>query len=126
MADDRFPFSRALVFLQRIKYGGAVGKLTAISVAAILMLGIGMICGSGKEYVILPGMVLVVVVVMLGFKAISNTLQRHPELSLLDGSDIVALKKAELSSKGTPYIPLSGIAVHGSGDSLSKIEGPKE
>ena len=87
---NRWPFSIPLEFLHKVKYGGAVGKLTAIAVAAVVVCGIAMVCGWGNQTVILTAIGAVLVVVFGAFFEIRQTLEKHPELALLDGTELVA------------------------------------
>jgi hypothetical protein len=97
---DRWPFSKPLEFLQKVKYGGAVGKLTVIAVAAILICGVGMIAGWGNQIIIIIAIAAVLLIVAGSYREIRKTLEKHPELALMDGTEIVALRKAEMAVKG--------------------------
>ena len=125
MSDTKTPFGKALEFLHKVKYGGAVGKLSAITIVALLMCGVAMVCGFREANVILPALGGVVLLVVLAFREIKTTLLKHPELALLDGTEIVALRKAQMATKDAAYIAASGPPVLGSGDAV-KIEGPTE
>jgi hypothetical protein len=90
---------------------GAVGKKTAIALAAIVTCGVGMVCGWGNELVILIAIGAVVLIVILAYRDINHTLKQFPDLALMDGTEIVALRKVELAAKNmtivdvTPSIP---------------------
>jgi hypothetical protein len=101
------PFSKPLEFLQKVKYGGAVGKKTAIAVAAIITCGVGMVCGWGNQTVILIAIAAVVLIVVLAYRDINHTLEKFPELALMDGTEIVALRKAEMAAKNKIVIDIT-------------------
>ena len=103
---QQWPFSKPLEFLQKVKYGGAVGKLTVIAVAAILMCGVAMVSSWGQEHVAFVALALVFVIVVGVFYEIRKTLERHPQLALMDGAEIVTLRKIELAAKNSPILPI--------------------
>jgi hypothetical protein len=105
MSDNRWPFSKPLEFLHRVKYGGAVGKKTVTACVTLLMLGLAMTAVWGNVYAILA----VVVVVFLVFerfnRSVDKTLEAHPELALMDGSEIVRVREMQLNAKGMSTQP---------------------
>lgn len=40
-------------------------------------------------------------------RSMDATLVKHPELALMDGTEIVALRKAEMAAKNTPIIDIT-------------------
>ena len=99
-----WPFSKPLEFLQKVKYGGAVGKLTAICVAALLVIAVGMVSAWGNETVHLVAFGIIVFLVLVTFWRIAKTLEKHPELALMDGTEIIAYKRVELAAKNHPML----------------------
>lgn len=101
-----WPLSKPLEFLHRVKYGGAVGKLTVIAVSAILVCGVGMISGWGDPKVIFGAIMAILFIVWLSFRQIGQTLNDHPELALMDGTEIVRIREIEVAAKGMDISPL--------------------
>jgi hypothetical protein len=111
----QWPFSKPLEFLHKVKYGGAVGKKTVITVVALIVLAIGIVSIAalrGSVVSILLLAMLAVGVFVWALASIDRTLVKHPELALLDGTEFVALRKAEMAAAKnmkvvdiTPAIP---------------------
>jgi hypothetical protein len=97
-------FSKPLEFLHKVKYGGAVGKITALSVTALLVIAVAMISGWGKEALLFGGIGAVIVILLAAFWMIHRTLEKYPDLALMDGTEIVAYKKIELAAKNRPVL----------------------
>jgi hypothetical protein len=98
--------AKALAFLQKVTYGGAVGKQTVIAVVALIALTTGFVCSVGHisaVYVIVGGVLLVVAG---SFISIHRTLANFPDLSTLDGPDWLKYQKWT-AAKGKPEIPVS-------------------
>jgi len=100
-----WPFSKPLEFLQKVKYGGAVGKLAVITVVALIVVAVGLVSAWNNQAVHLAGFGLVFLIVVMAFVWISKTLKQHPELALLDGTEYVTLQKIQLAAKNQPMIP---------------------
>ena len=122
---SRWAFPK-MEFLQRVKYGGAVGKKTAIAIVALTVLGVA-IAGVVAFALRIPVESILWIVVILAsilglaslavlvfkqaLESIDTTLKDHPELALMDGAEFVNLKKAEIAAKNkvvidiTPAIP---------------------
>src|SRR5579862_6569322 len=82
---QNWPFSKPLEFLQRIRYGGAVGKQVALAIAALLVLAVIGVTNWGNihaVYVIVPA---IIVIVLGGLYSVQRTLDNHPELASLEG-----------------------------------------
>jgi hypothetical protein len=87
-----------------------VGKLTAIAVASVGVIGV--ICFRlfslgplpGILFVAGGGILAVILVVALAFWAIIRTTDNHPEIAAIEGMDLVALKLG-LGAKGMDTIP---------------------
>jgi len=92
---NSWPLSKPLEFLQKVKYGGVVGKKAAMGIAALLVLGIAIFAVWGKEYAVLMIVGMVFVVLLTSFLSIDKTLAAHPELALMDGSEIVRIREIE-------------------------------
>jgi len=99
-----WPFSKPLEFLQKVKYGGAVGKLTAITVAALLVVAVISVSSWNNEKVHIGGLIVVLFLVLAAFWRISRTLQKHPELALMDGTEIITFKRLEMAAKNQPIL----------------------
>ena len=82
-----------------------MGKLTVIAVAALLVSGVGMISGWGNQNVIFVCIAAVVLVVIVAFREIRQTLVNHPELALYDGSELLAYRRLEMATKDLPVLP---------------------
>ena len=116
-------FSKPLEFLHKVKYGGAVGKVTALSVTALLVTAVAMVSGWGKETLLLVGMGTVLIILLATFWMIHRTLEKYPDLALMDGTEIVAYRKIELAAKNRPMLSNS-ISI--SDPTPPLIEGPRE
>jgi hypothetical protein len=107
-------------FLQKVKYGGAVGKKTAITIVVLTVLGVaitGVISFAIRirpESVLLVAAILVAVVALAWFAvfvfkhalgSIDTTLKNHPELALMDGAEIVKLREVEMAAKHITILP---------------------
>jgi hypothetical protein len=89
-----------------VKYGGAVGKKSVIAVVALIVIGIAFpVAGwMGLKEAIYAALALVVLIFFGAMKSIDSTLEKHPELALMDGMEIVAYKKVEMAAKNLPSI----------------------
>jgi hypothetical protein len=105
MQDQHWPFSKSLEFLHKVKYGGAVGKKAAITNVALIVLAIALVAVWGKVYAVLLIALGVLIVFGGSLKSIDKTLEKHPELALLDGTEMVAMKKLEMAAKNVPILP---------------------
>lgn len=97
-------FSKPLEFLQKVKYGGAVGKQTVIAVVALIALTVAMLSmweQVSAVYVIVGAVVLVVCV---SFFSIHKTLEKYHEEAMLEGKDLKEHwgKKMEMAAKQLP------------------------
>ena len=140
---NRWPFPK-MEFLQKVKYGGAVGKKTVITIVTLTVLGVaisGVVAFAFRiriESVVLAAVTLIVIaglasLAVLVFRhalgSIDTTLKDHPELALMDGAEFVGLRKAELEAKNrtvidiTPAIPNPK---HPVPEITSGMEPPKE
>ena len=99
-SDQKNPsFKLPLEFLQKVKYGGAVGKQTVITVVAMIViaLALGSVWGNVAAVYVL---VAVLVIIFFGALAsIHKTLKDSPGLAMLEGSELVAYRKVELATK---------------------------
>lgn len=109
---DQWPFAKPLEFLQKVKYGGAVGKLTVLSVVALIVLAVALLSAWGNVEAVYVIVGVVFLVFGVAHFSIHKTLQKHPELALLDGTELVAYRKMEIemAAKGfevptAPAIP---------------------
>jgi hypothetical protein len=90
--------------------GGVVGKLTLIAVVAII--GIAAVCYKAFSIGPLPGLlffcggglVAIILSVVLAYWAIVRTTDKHPEISAIEGMDLVALMLG-LGAKGMDIVP---------------------
>jgi fatty acid desaturase len=116
--NNRWAFPK-MEFLQKVKYGGAVGKKTAITIVALTVLGVaitGVIAFAFRiriESIVLVVAILAVIVGLASlavfvFKhalgSIDTTLKDHPELALMDGAEFAAAKNKVVIDV-TPAIP---------------------
>ncbi|HYM13233.1 MAG TPA: hypothetical protein VEU62_21010 [Bryobacterales bacterium] len=115
-----WPFSKPLEFLQKVKYGGAVGKKTAIAVTTLIVLAVALVAlplslrlagNIGALYVMIPAMLVVVAAVLWVYfdslRSIDNSVRTYPKLALLEGTDLVAYQQLEMemAAKNRPSIP---------------------
>jgi hypothetical protein len=106
MPDQQWPFSKPLEFLQRIKYGGAVGKQIAAVIVALLILGVSLICTWGQiitVYFVVPA---VIIVLGIGLFSVHRTLDKHPNLAILEGAEFVEFHRLEIAAKNVPPVPI--------------------
>jgi hypothetical protein len=99
------PFALPLEFLQKVKYGGAVGKQTVITVVAMIVLAVAIAAVWGNVvavYVILGVLVLIFFGALV---SIHKTLKESPSLAMLEGSELVAYRKVELATKERGPLP---------------------
>ncbi len=103
--EKQLPFSKPLEFLQKVKYGGAVGKQAVIAVVALIVLGIAILSLWGQMTAVLAIVIVVFAVFVISLASIHKTLQKHPELALMDGTEIIAYKKLEMTAKSMKIEP---------------------
>ncbi len=96
---------KPLGFLQKVKYRGAVGKQTAITVVVLIVLGIALLSVWGQTEAVYFIVATVVFVFLSALFAIHKTLAKHPELALLDGLELVEYKKLDIAAKNMRRIP---------------------
>jgi hypothetical protein len=107
-------------FLQKVKYGGAVGKKSAITIVALIVLGvaIGGVVAIAIRIGIGSALFAILILASIGglallashvFKhalgSIDKTLKDHPELALMDGSEYVSYQKALMAAKHITVLP---------------------
>jgi hypothetical protein len=111
MANQNWPFSKPLEFLHKVKYGGAVGKKTAITVVVLIVLAIALLVCWRLEMKtgVYLSLGLLIVVFIYALNSIDKTLEKHPQLAVLDGSEFVQYRKMELemAAKGILELPKS-------------------
>lgn len=73
-----------------------MGKKTVIAVVALVVLATAIVCVWAKVVPILIIVGLAVFIVLMAFSSIDKTLEKHPELALLDGTEWVNYRKAEM------------------------------
>ena len=103
----QWPNLKAMDFLQKVKYGGPVGKKAAIAMVALIVVAVSLpVAGwlglTGAVYVALG---LIVVIFFGAMRSIDTTVERFPELAMMDGMEVVAYKKVALAAKNQPSIP---------------------
>lgn len=108
------PFSKPLEFLQKVKYGGAVRKKTVIICVALIVLGVCALTLWHQTYAILAIAGIVLLIVFFGLRSIDGTLEKHPQLALMDGTEIIRYREIELASKDQKIIAPTGTLVPGS------------
>jgi hypothetical protein len=107
-------------FLQKVKYGGAVGKKAAITIVALIVIGVaiagvvGVAARIGIASVLFAGLILAVIVGLAllashvlkhALGSIDKTLKDHPELALMDGSEFVSYQKTLMAAKNIMVLP---------------------
>jgi hypothetical protein len=97
--------------LQKIKLGrGAVGKITVISVAALLA-----IAAVGLKVTGSPSVLTVVVVLgLVALAALGCVLYvviKQPEIAVLEGAELVLYKHLTLGAKGQPLLPAGSVPI---------------
>jgi hypothetical protein len=99
------PLSKALQFLQKVKYGGVVGKKTVMTVVALIVLGTTALALAIRgDMIVLGAIVVLIPIVLFGsFKSIDANIQQQPQLALMDGTEIIAWNKAQAALKGKRY-----------------------
>jgi hypothetical protein len=100
-SQQQWQLSKLFEFLQKVKFGGIVGKKTVIAVAAIIACAVAMISGWGNQTVILIALGGVVTLVVIAYREINKTieqLEHLPGLAIMDGPELLALKKAEIAA----------------------------
>jgi hypothetical protein len=108
---QQWPFAKPMEFLQKVKYGGVVGKKTVIAVVLLLILGTAIVAVHGQT---LPILLIVAVAVIACFGALHSldqSVKAHPELALMDGGEIVAYRKVELAAKNVSIVHLEALPV---------------
>ena len=91
--------------VQKIKFGrGAVGKISVITVAAVLAIGgMALRLGASGTYVGICGVVLVA---LASFGVILYIVCKRPELAVMEGAELVMYQHVTLGAKGRPSFPL--------------------
>lgn len=83
-----------------------MGKKTVITVVVIIALAIALVVswllGLKNAVYVIVGLILVVFIYSM--TSIDKTLQKYPELALMDGTEYVTYKQAEMASKKVSFI----------------------
>jgi len=98
-------FKLPLEFLQKVKYGGAVGKMTVIAVVAMVVLAVAIGAVWGKERAVYVIVALVVLIFFGAMHNIQKALKDFPTLAMMEGSELVAYRKVELATKELGPLP---------------------
>ena len=85
-------------FLKKVKFGGVVGKKTAIAVVVLIVLSIAIGFLHGFMWAILAVAVLAVIVCFGAFWSIDKTVATYADRSLMEGDQLLALIKAEMAT----------------------------
>lgn len=96
-------------FLHKVKYGGAVGKKTVITVVVLIVLAIALLMLwplRGPVWAVLLIVGAAVLIFFGSLSSIDKTLVAHPELALMDGTEILALRKAEMATKSKTVVDI--------------------
>ncbi len=106
MSPTRDPFQSSLAFLTRLKYGGPVGKITALAVTFFIVLG-GLIPAARNMPLLLVAILLAafggLVFAILRIEAIFKT---NPDMATLEGKEILEFRRLEVKSRGGPPTPV--------------------
>jgi hypothetical protein len=89
---QQWQLSKLFEFLQKVKFGGIVGKKTVIAVAAIIACAVAMISGWGNQTVILIALGGVLALVVIAYREINKTinqLEHLPRLAIMDGPELL-------------------------------------
>jgi fatty acid desaturase len=124
-SNQQWPFSKPLEFLQRVKYGGAVGKQIAVVIVALLVLAVVAVCAWGQTIVVYIIAPLVVVVLVIGLFAVQRTLDKHPEQALYEGAEYLEYQRIKYAAtKDVPQLPDTPLTI-GSGEDPRNIAAPE-
>jgi hypothetical protein len=122
MSGPNSPAFPKMDFLQKVKYGGAVGKKAAITIVALIVLGVAIVgvvtvaARIGIESVLFAALILTVIAGLAllawhtfkhALRSIDKTLQDHPELALMDGSEWVSYQKVLMAAKHNKIISVA-------------------
>lgn len=91
--------------IQKIKFGrGVVGKLSVLSAIAIVgVIAIGLKFGSPSTLLMLLEFLAGLLALSIG--AIVFVVCKHPEISVLEGAELIRYKQLSLGVKGQPQLP---------------------
>ncbi|MBZ5594562.1 MAG: hypothetical protein LAP39_20155 [Acidobacteriia bacterium] len=81
-----------------------MGKLTAIAIAAILACCVALVSMWGQQAVAFVVLAVIILIVFGVFWEIRKTLEKHPELALMDGAEYVAYRRIQNAAKGQPTL----------------------
>jgi len=100
-----FDFLKSLGFLQRITYGGPVGKIGAVGVTALIVIGAVVMSCWGNQLVHLAGLGTVFAIVLVVLFFIRQIVNEHPQLATLEGKQVVDFTQLQLAAKYHPALP---------------------
>lgn len=102
-----------------------MGKKAVITVVALIVVAIAIVSLWGNVWPVLALAMLVVVLFFGSMKSIDDSVKANPDLSLLDGAEVVALRKAEMAAKNTTVIDITP-AIANPGHLTTAIEAPAD
>lgn len=86
-------------YLQRFRFGGVVGKLAMVGVICILVIG-GVALKLSNQWFLISAIAVVAGVAVFIVIKVINFADRHPELALLEGADLLRWQQMQLEAKG--------------------------
>ena len=102
--------------LQRVKFGGVVGKQALVGVAALIPLAVIAWKSEGSISLLWGCLTVLFLICFSTVFAIGFHGHQHPEQATLEGAEIVMLQHLQnvVSAKGAGEIPVSGTIMEGS------------
>jgi hypothetical protein len=80
----------------------------------------------GLKEAVYGALALVVVIFFGAMRSIDKTLEKHPELALMDGTEYVDYKKIEYAAKNMPEPPWDSRVIANPGGTPPQLNPPKE
>jgi len=93
-------------FLTRIKYGGPLGKITAVGACFFITLLAIVAASRGNPYVLGGTLLIAFVSLLFVVSQIRHIFTANPELSTLEGREVLEYRKTELKFKHTAAMPV--------------------
>jgi hypothetical protein len=105
-SDSNQSLSQNLGFLTKIKYGGPLGKMTALGACLFITLCAIIFAARGNPYLLAGVLLIAFVSFVFLILQLREVFQSNPELATLEGREVIEYRKTELRFKHTGAVPV--------------------
>jgi hypothetical protein len=111
-------------YIQRFKFGGFVGKLCVLGGLAVVTIG-AVALRLHSDWLIISAIGIIALLAALVVLKVSAFADKHPELAMFEGAEILKWEQIKLAAKGVST-PALGAPVPEPADTQLKAEDPKD